>query len=183
MGGACQLAYKYKTVACSLTVTTLSWSSVLVFLSTAIQASWPCHAASNCIKGGQHSGFQWGCITFSGDDHINKLNLCFQFAGAGIPLDAIAQHYSLVPNRDIIIANLGVHLIYQGRSDERLQLLRDVLQRYQNSALPLPIVIYRETSPQHFTGHRGGFYEAEKLPSYTSCVETIDISLVCEKRE
>jgi GDSL/SGNH-like Acyl-Esterase family found in Pmr5 and Cas1p len=141
----------------------------------AAQANWPCHGTSNCIEGGQHSGFSWGCITFSSDNNVTMLNMCVQQADEGIPIDEIAQHYGLVPAYDIIVANLGVHFMSQGRTAERLQQLRNVLQRYQNSAVPLPIVIYKETSPQHFPGHRGGMYEVALGQLYTSCVETVDI--------
>jgi hypothetical protein len=98
--------------------------------------------------------------------------MCFQSAPLGIPFDMIASHYGLIAQRDIIIANLGVHMNEAHRKEQ----LQNVVARCSNTAILLPIVIYRETSPQHFEGQRSGVYEDASALIYDTCLDSIDMS-------
>ncbi|KAG5193151.1 hypothetical protein JKP88DRAFT_256370 [Tribonema minus] len=136
---------------------------------------WPCHGTRNCIRGGAHSGFIGGCVRFAldGESDAGELTVCFNPAERGVPVDAIAARHALVPRRDVLVANLGTHM----RKNEQAPHVRQVLDKWTApaDAARLPLLIYRETAPQHFRGTSpAGEYDAVAAIG-AACQATIDL--------
>jgi hypothetical protein len=112
-------------------------------------SKWVCHGARNCISSGRHSGFLDGCVSFAVGD--SACNVCFEehkdASDIRQELEKIKMKHNLSSHHDIVLANLGVH----GSQ------IANVPWLISAAKAGAPIIIYRETSPQHFSSLSGEY--------------------------
>jgi GDSL/SGNH-like Acyl-Esterase family found in Pmr5 and Cas1p len=156
---------------------------------------WPCHGTRNCVPGGAHSGFDRGCASFAVDGApLQQLRVCNanedQLRSAKA-MRLLGPDGALAPMHDIVVGNLGVHHTVEELQPMVSKLLRDWTslggERARrdggggHSRDALPIMIYRETAPQHFHGSAAGLYElrsTDRDGNLLVCAASVDLTVV-----
>ncbi|KAG5183533.1 hypothetical protein JKP88DRAFT_150007, partial [Tribonema minus] len=148
---------------------------------------WPCHSTVNCIPRGRHSGFGGGCVQFglAEEPGAGAVSLCFTAADQAVELEHIIKRFAMTPRHDILVMNLGVHLT----SDEHALQVQHMPDTWTGDPAARPILVYRETAPQHFkldvraqlgagkgaaAAAAAGMFDADTVAGLAACVPSVD---------
>ena len=127
---------------------------------------WPCHAQPRCVGGGEHSGFERGCFTWSVGGGGSRSQVCYSIQR----LEAVLK----LTKPAVVVVSLESAHIDVDVYEHHVELIHNTLSSYLTSDSGnfslIHQIFYREASPQHFPTRDGGF---EALLTKRNCTKQL----------
>uniref|UniRef100_A0A7S3FFP7 SGNH hydrolase-type esterase domain-containing protein n=1 Tax=Haptolina ericina TaxID=156174 RepID=A0A7S3FFP7_9EUKA len=155
------------------------------------EQAWPCHGTPNCVRSGQHSGFNRGSVFFAGGGEVHFVpldghaptrtsrqseepNILARILGEAERIDRVTFGRKTIGSPrgdpDVIFVNAGIH---NARASLALRNFADKLDQL-NTSTNLPEVVWVTTPTQHFPT-ASGQYESRSsaIANNAWCVERV----------